>query len=126
MKNTYAILAFSALSLASCKKEEARKDGPKPYQVVAAQTKNIVGYQTYPASLQGVVNNDVRAKIQGYITQVLVQEGQYVTKGQPLFRLETNVLSENALAPKSGVSSAKANYSAAEANVSAAQAAVRH
>ena len=124
MKKTYAILAFSTLMLASCKKEEAKKDGPKPYQIVAAQTKNIVGYQSYPAQLQGVINNDVRAKIQGYITQVLVQEGQFVTKGQPLFRLETNVLSETAAAAQSGVSSAKANYSAAEANVTAAKAAV--
>jgi membrane fusion protein (multidrug efflux system) len=68
------------------------------------ESKNIVGYQTFPATIQGRVNNDVRAKIQGYITQVLVDEGQYVTKGQPLFRLETNILNENAAASKAGIS----------------------
>ena len=124
MKNKLTILALSAMSIVACKKEEPKKDGPKPYQVVSAEVKNVVGYQTFPSSIQGIVNNDVRAKIQGYITQVLVDEGQYVTKGQPLFRLETNVLSETADAARSGVSSAKANFSAAEANVAAAQAAV--
>ena len=68
-----------------------------------------------------MVNNDVRAKIQGYITQVLVDEGQYVTAGQPLFRLETNILSENADAAKSGITAAQANVSAARAAVNAAQ-----
>lgn len=124
MKRTYAILALSVLSIVACKKPEEKKDGPKPYQIVEAEVKNVVGYQTFPASIQGITNNDVRAKIQGYITQVLVDEGQYVTQGQPLFRLETNVLSETADASRSGVEAAKANYGAATANVEAAKAAV--
>ena len=124
MKRTYAILALSVLSIVACKKPEEKKEGPKPYQIVEAEVKNVVGYQTFPASIQGITNNDVRAKIQGYITQVLVDEGQYVTQGQPLFRLETNVLSETADASRSGVEAAKANYGAAAANVEAAKAAV--
>ena len=63
----------------------------------------------------------MRAKIQGYITQVLVDEGQYVTAGQPLFRLETNMLTENADAAKSGISAAQANVQASKAAVNAAQ-----
>jgi len=121
MKSKLLIVAISAISLTACKKEEQKKDGPKPYQVVNAETKNVVGYDSYPASVQGIVNNDVRAKIQGYITQVLVDEGQYVTKGQALFRLETNVLSETADAARSSVSSAKATVAAAQASVNAAQ-----
>jgi membrane fusion protein (multidrug efflux system) len=129
MKSKIIILSLSALSIFSCKKkEEPKKDGPKEVPVVEVQVKNVTGYLSFPASIQGRVNNDVRAKIQGYITQVLVDEGQYVTKGQPLFRLETNTLNESADAAKagvgaaqSGVSAAKANVSAAQANVSAAQ-----
>ena len=121
MRNTIFIFALAALALQSCKKEEEKKDGPKPYPVVSVETKNVTGYDEYPASIKGVVNNDVRAKIQGYITQVLVDEGQYVTAGQPLFRLETNMLTENADAAKSGISAAQANVQAAKAAVNAAQ-----
>lgn len=121
MRNTLWILSFAALSLASCKKEEMRKDGPKPAPVVTAEVKNLTGYQEFPASIQGIVNNDVRAKIQGYITQVLVDEGQYVSKGQPLFRLETNMLNENADAARSGITAAQANVQASRAAVSAAK-----
>jgi len=120
MHNKLVILSVAALSLVACKKEAPKQDGPKPYPVVKVEAKNIVGYQTFPATIQGKVNNDVRAKIQGYITQVLVDEGQYVTKGQPLFRLETNILNENAAASKAGISAAESNIAAAQAAVAAA------
>lgn len=125
MKNNILLLSFSAMSLLACKKgNQAKQDGPKPVPVVEIQERNVTGYQSYPASIQGIVNNDVRAKIQGYITQVLVDEGQYVTKGQPLFRLETNALNENADAARAGIGAAKSNLAAADASVSAAQAGV--
>lgn len=121
MKNTILMFGFFSFALLSCKKEDEKKDGPKPYPVVSVETRNVTGYDEYPASIRGIVNNDVRAKIQGYITQVLVDEGQYVTAGQPLFRLETNMLNENADAAKSGISAAQANVQAAKAAVNAAQ-----
>lgn len=126
MKKHLLLIVAVISTLSACKKEEAPKDdGPKPFPVVTVEAKNLVGYQSFPASIEGKTNNDVRAKIQGYITQVLVSEGQYVTKGQPLFRLETNVLTENALAAKSGITSAQANVAAAESNIQAANASVK-
>lgn len=122
MTKKLILFTAAALTVASCKKkEEPKQEGPKPYPVVTVETKNVVGYNTFPASIQGRVNNDVRAKIQGYITQVLVDEGQYVTKGQPLFRLETNILNQTAAAAKAAVSAAQANVVAAQAAVKAAQ-----
>ncbi|MCS3869795.1 membrane fusion protein (multidrug efflux system) [Chryseobacterium ginsenosidimutans] len=120
MNNKLVILSIAGLSLVACKKEAPKQDGAKPYPVVNVESKNIVGYQTFPATIEGRVNNDVRAKIQGYITQVLVDEGQYVTKGQPLFRLETNILTENAAASKAGIGAAESNIAAAQAAVNAA------
>ena len=125
MKNKIILLAFSALSVLSCKKEDGRPpQGPKVVSTVAIEARNVIGYSTFPASIEGRVNNDVRAKMQGYVTQVLVDEGQYVSKGQPLFRLETNSLNQSANAAKAGVGAARSNVSASEASVKAAQAAV--
>lgn len=122
MKNKFIVTSLLCMAMMSCKKDEMMKnDGPKPFEIVAVEEKNLTGYIDYPATIQGIVNNDVRAKIQGYITQVLVDEGQVVSQGQPLFRLETNVLSENEDAAKSGISAAQANVSASLAAVNAAQ-----
>lgn len=121
MTNKLILFSVAAFSLTACKKEAPKQDGPKPYPVISVENKNITGYDIFPASIEGRVNNDVRAKISGYITQVLVDEGQYVTKGQPLFRLETNTLNETAAAAKAGVGAAQSNIAAAQAAVNAAQ-----
>lgn len=125
MKKNLILIALSLITVLSCKKEEeTRVEGPKEVPVVEVEVRNVTGFQSFPASIQGRVNNDVRAKIQGYITQVLVDEGQYVTKGQPLFRLETNMLNESADAARAGIGAAQSGVSAAKANVGAAQAEV--
>ena len=122
MRNNLAILSIAAISLVACKKENApMQNQKKPYSVVEVLQKNVTGHTEYPASIEGKINNDVRTKIQGYITQVLVDEGQYVTKGQPLFRIETNTLNENADAAKAGISASQATIAAAQASVNAAQ-----
>ena len=122
MKDKIFFLAVAAATFSSCNKQEAAPAAPaKGVNTVTVEERNVVGYQSFPTSIQGRVNNDVRAKIQGYITQVLVDEGQYVTKGQPLFRIETNMLNESAQAAKSGIGAAQANVVAAQARVQAAQ-----
>lgn len=123
MKTKSIILPLlTALLLLSCgKKQEQPQPQVLAVPVAEIGTKSIQGYTAFPVSIEGKVNNDVRAKIQGYITQVFVDEGQYVTKGQPLFKLETNVQAQDANAAKSGIGAAQANINAAQASVNAAQ-----
>ncbi|MEH6764318.1 MAG: efflux RND transporter periplasmic adaptor subunit [Aequorivita antarctica] len=75
--------------------------------VVAIPTKTVTAYTTYPASIEGIVNSQVQAKISGYITDVLVDEGQKVKRGQTLFRLETQTLSQDAAAASANVNAAQ-------------------
>lgn len=77
------------------------------YSVTEIPLKTVTAFTTYPAAIEGIVNSEVRAKVSGYITQVLVDEGQKVRRGQTLFKLETQSLNQDA--------------AAAEANVNAAQ-----
>ena len=75
--------------------------------VVTIPTKTVTAYTTYPASIEGIVNSQVQAKISGYITDVLVDEGQKVKKGQTLFRLETQTLTQDAAAARANVNAAQ-------------------
>lgn len=112
-------------SFLACK-EDARPmmQQAQPYPVVPVEKRSLTGYEAYPASVQGRVNNDVRAKIQGYIKEVYVDEGAYVRKGQRLFRLETDVLSQNAKSAAANIEAANSQIEAAAANIVAAQSAV--
>lgn len=64
-------------------------------------------YSTYPTSMEGISNSEARPKVSGYITDVLVDEGQRVHKGQLLFKLETASLNEEALAAKANIEAAQ-------------------
>lgn len=78
--------------------------------VIEIPTRTVTAYKAYPASIEGTVNSAIRAKVPGYISEVLVDEGQKVREGQILFRLETESLTQEAAA-------AQANISAAEVEV---------
>lgn len=75
--------------------------------VIEIPERTVTGYTSYPVSVQGTVNSDVRAKVSGYITDVLVDEGEKVEKGQLLFRLETQSLSQDANAALANVQAAQ-------------------
>lgn len=109
MRKYIPLLAFSLLVAACSNKSKVGQTQPKalPFPVIEIPAQNITGKTTFPVSIEGLVNSEVRAKIPGYITEVLVDEGQRVQKGQPLFRLETDALSEDAQAAKANVEAAQ-------------------
>jgi len=89
------------------KNEATKKAPPATFPTVKMQTKTMTGFQEYPANIEGIVNSDVRAKASGYIQKVLVDEGQKVRKGQTLFKLETQSLSQDAGAAKARINVAQ-------------------
>ncbi|SDS51253.1 membrane fusion protein, multidrug efflux system [Polaribacter sp. KT25b] len=96
----------------SCTNNEKQKtaavQGLAPsFPVVNLQTKTVTGFTDYPATIEGIVNSDVRAKTSGYIEKVYVDEGAKVRKGQALFKLETQSLSQDADAAKALVNVAQ-------------------
>lgn len=110
MIRKYIPLLAAGLILSSCQNQSEQTNTQEkalPFPVIEVPARDITGHTSYPVSIEGIVNSEVRAKISGYITEVLVDEGQRVHKGQPLFRLETHSLSEDAQAAKANVDAAQ-------------------
>jgi len=72
----------------------------------------------FNASLEGTKNIDIRSQVDGYLEKIYVDEGAFVKKGQPLFRLDARPFTEQLNNAKASVLAAKANLSNAEINVS--------
>lgn len=107
--NVSLVIATAALAI-SCGNSEAKQQaapGAMPYPTVKVEKRSVKDHTSYPASIEGVVNSQVRAKVSGYIQEVLVDEGEVVKKGQRLFRLETQSLSQDAQAAKARVNVAQ-------------------
>ena len=114
MKTLIKNIAFfaSILLFLSCGNEENTQQAQaapqaRPFPVISIPAKTVTAYTTYPASIEGIINSEVRAKIAGYITDVLVDEGERVKKGQTLFRLETQSLNQDAAAANANVNAAQ-------------------
>lgn len=112
---TRVFILVASLALFSCGKDDKSQQGAgrpmqgqaTPVTTITVPTKTLTGYHEYPTSIEGIVNSDVRAKVQGYIQEVLVDEGEKVHKGQALFKLETQSLSQDAKAAQANINAAQ-------------------
>lgn len=110
VKLTCFALALLFMASACEQKKEAaqqQQSGPRPMPVVVIPSKTITTHNSYPARIEGTINSNVMAKVGGYITQVLVDEGQYVRQGQMLFKLETQSMTQEANAAKANIDAAQ-------------------
>ncbi len=64
--------------------------------------------KSYPGMIEGAVNVEVKAQVSGYLETIYVKEGDYVQKGQSLFKIKGDVFNEQ-------VNNSQANLSAAMA-----------
>jgi membrane fusion protein (multidrug efflux system) len=79
-------------------------------KLLPVATSSAITEQDYTASIQGKVDVEIRPQVEGFLERVLVDEGQYVTAGQPLFKINAQTYN--------------AQYSNASASLQAAQAAI--
>ena len=85
------VLMFAAASmlLASCGGGGGRPTfGDNEYPVVTVGTSSTTMQSTYPAIIKGVQDVEIHPKVQGFITQINVKEGQTVSAGEVLFVLD--------------------------------------
>jgi len=105
-----------AVVLYSCASKQAGGPPPQAPQlpVMSVTSAPATTYLEFPASLEGKVNVEVRPQVTGYLEKIFVDEGAYVKAGQPLFKIDARLYSEQ-------LNSASSNTLAAEANMERAQ-----
>jgi membrane fusion protein (multidrug efflux system) len=75
------------ISFASCKEKVEEKSEPGKYSVTSPLLMDTSFTKDYVAQIQSFQNVEIRAKINGYIETINVDEGQLVKKGQLLFSI---------------------------------------
>ncbi|MDE6198888.1 MAG: efflux RND transporter periplasmic adaptor subunit [Muribaculaceae bacterium] len=117
-KATATLMAVALVTTVSCSKNDdqaARQQMPAP--VIGTQTisySDVDLSQSYPATIKGKTDIEIRPQVSGFITKVLVDEGQHVNKGQTLFVLDQ-------VQYQAAVDQAAAAVSAAQTAVKSAQ-----
>lgn len=73
----------------SCSKQQQQMQMPAPEIATLTLTPQTADLQTtFPATIKGKTDIDIRPQVTGFITKVHVDEGQHVRKGQVLFTLD--------------------------------------
>ena len=88
-KNKILMFVAATMLLASCGGGGGRPNfGDNEYPVLTVGTSSTQMQTTYPATIKGVQDVQICPKVQGFITQINVKEGQTVGAGQVLFVLD--------------------------------------
>ncbi|RYE19936.1 MAG: efflux RND transporter periplasmic adaptor subunit [Sphingobacteriaceae bacterium] len=87
MKNLPLILSIFLLYSCSTKPQTAAAPPPPSLPVASVVAKNQTTYQDYPAAIEGTTNVEVRPQVSGALDKVYVDEGAFVSAGQPIFKI---------------------------------------
>ena len=112
MKNKVLAIIFSAIALASCNQPKTQTAAQKEnyYETMEVTLSDRTLTTGYSAAISGVQTVEIRPQVSGMITDILIEEGESVTKGQVLFIIDQTPY--------------KAAYEIAVANVKSAEAAL--
>lgn len=82
-------LAAASFALTSCGgQQQTQQAGAPSLAVLTVQSSDSELHHSYPATIKGKTDIDIRPQVTGFITKVHVDEGQHVRKGQTLFTID--------------------------------------
>ncbi len=108
------VFAYALQSCGNSEKNEQHQNEAVQAEVITLQSTEAILDQTFPASLQGKDNIQLRPQISGYIDKIYVDEGAFVKAGQPLFRINASVYREQKNTALASLAMAKSQLAAAQ------------
>ncbi len=113
-KSSILLFAATALIVSSCGKSSGGLGSDNEYTVRTVSTQATELQTSYPATIKGVQDVEIRPKISGFITNINVTEGQTVSRGQVMFVIDNETY-------QAAKNQAQAAVDAAEAQLNTAK-----
>lgn len=120
MKNIIWIVAFS-LIMAGCRQQNKKEDFVTAFKTMIVKKSDITLKQEYPASIKGRQSIKIIPRVDGYLQNVHIKEGQNVKRGQVLFTIDQASYNAEMMAAKANVSAAEAGVEGAKLNYDSRQ-----
>lgn len=109
------MFAAIAAALVSCGGGGGRPNfGDNEFPVVTVGTSSADMQTTYPASIKGIQDVEIRPKVQGFLTQINVKEGQTVNAGQVLFVVDNKTYQAQVRQAQAAVNTAQQQVNTAK------------
>lgn len=105
-----ALWVLTAVMLTSCgSKSNKMGEASNDFAVETIQTTTADLKTSYPATIKGMQDIEIRPKVSGYLVKLLVDEGATVRKGQPLFLIDSEQYRATVKAAKAQIRVCRAN-----------------
>lgn len=120
MKWVNRIMISTIVFMAACSKHDTPKDNEVTLRVLPVTNvlmKDTNLYREYVADIQAVQNVELRARVQGFLEKIYVDEGQEVRKGQLLFKINDEEYRAELAKANANLESAIAEAKASELEV---------
>jgi len=112
------LVFLAALLLPGCKKAQTDDGSSIPVvEVSSVIQRDIPVYSEWTASTDGFVNATIRAQVQGYLISMDYGEGDFVRKGQVLFRIDPRTFQAALEQAQGQLSEQRARWETARANL---------
>ncbi|WP_143959892.1 efflux RND transporter periplasmic adaptor subunit [Litoribacter populi] len=117
---TLFLVVGLAFFVSSCNQGHSKNDEKNKIPqipVLELQPQSIEIPQNYICEIQAVQFVEVRAKVEGFVDRIYVDEGEFVTKGKPLFQLTSMEFNEMVNGANARLMQARAEAKAANLEV---------
>ena len=113
--NKMLMVAFSATVLMSCGGGGGRPTfGDNEYPIETVAESSAALQSTYPATINGIQDVEIRPKVSGFLTQINVTEGQTVSAGQVLFVVDNETYQAQVRQAQAAVNTAQSAVNTAK------------
>lgn len=107
------LMALGATFFACGNKQQTQQPSLPEYAVVTVEPQPVILNSSYPATIRGKQDIEIRPNVSGFITKLCVDEGAKVRKGQALFIVDQVQYQEAVNVARAAVNVAKANVATA-------------
>lgn len=110
----FFMVAFGVTLFACSSKQQTGFAGVAEYAVITLKPQPVALSSSYPATIRGRQDIEIRPNVSGFITKLCVDEGAAVRKGQTLFIIDPVQYEEAVNVARAAVNVAKANVATAQ------------
>lgn len=114
MKQIKIFLGLAVLTLVACSTKPTQHDDVQVYKLLHIESNDIQLSSNYSASIRGQQDIKIVPRVDGYLTEICIKEGERVREGQILFIIDQ-------VAYQATLQAAKANVAVSESSVANAQ-----
>ena len=114
--NKFLMVVAVAVTLVSCGGGGGGRPnfGDNEYPVTAVETSSASMQTTYPATINGIQDVEIRPKTSGFLTKICVKEGQTVNAGQLLFVIDNETYQASVRQAQAAVNTAQSQVNTAK------------